>query len=87
MQPVTHAERIAKRHARTVAVKRPVPARAGGPDPAKRSEGGETLQAEHGAASERPPLAIEDGGPPASGGTGHRQDRPNPFADFMGCAP
>ena len=42
------------------------PRPAGGPDPAQRSEGGGAVS----RASDSPPLAIIDGGPPASGGTG-----------------
>ena len=49
-----------------------VPPLAGGPDPAKRSEGGRavTPRPVRPAASVVTPLAIEDDGPPARGGTG-----------------
>ena len=88
---VSHAERLRKRHERASAL-RAVPPLAGEPDPsgAKRSgsEGGDASAAD----IANTPLAIVDGGPPASGGTGRADEdddatRPNPFAGFMGCAP
>ena len=94
MTAVSHAERIAKRHARLVAARSVVtPARsaAGGPELGRPSANLSEPNSERCGEQQRfeEIEAAGDGRdqPGATMNEGDDAPRSNPFAQFMGCAP
>ena len=79
MKPVSHAERIAKRHGRVVAARSVVtPAPAPGPISARSEKPSRSEETE----------AAGEGSQDTPGATrSDKAPRANPFAQFMGCAP
>ena len=80
---VSHAERIAKRHARQVAANANTPAPVPGPISPARGERMGSVDAD----------TVGGGAPTGDrpqdepGATGDEKEALNPFAQFMGCAP
>ena len=96
MKPVSHAERIAKRHARklaananTSATVAPGSSRGPSPDlaacePAEAKERSASANAHRLGAKAG---TVGDGPRDEPGATRYEGEAPNPFAQFMGCAP
>ena len=82
-KPVSHAERLKKRHARVAAAARPVVTPAPAPGPiSERSRPVDHL-------TEVAPVGDGPRGKPGvtTEANADETNRPNPFAGFMGCAP
>ena len=85
MTPVSHAERIAKRHARKVA-RAPLPRAGEGPGVRGGAPSTDPEPDREASTAAVPHPAPETSTAPA-GRRGSADEPANPFAAFMGCAP